>query len=85
MRILLKVKLNPDLTINDFEDGKIIIVNKTNEGYYIERFIYDLLLNAKSDFVDVKDIDKNFLYSGEELEDFIRDLVFIKILLMEEI
>ncbi|TKC19122.1 hypothetical protein FA727_06135 [Robertmurraya kyonggiensis] len=82
---MLKVKLNPDLTINDFEDGKIIIVNKTNEGYYIERFIYDLLLNAKSDFVDVKDIDKNFLYSGEELEDFIRDLVFIKILLMEEI
>lgn len=76
----MKIKFNNDISIEDVADGKLVIVLKTGEGYFIDDYTFGFFKPALTGFIDIEefyDIDSN----NNEINDFINTLIKYKILI----
>jgi hypothetical protein len=71
------------LSIQDFEDGKLITEIATMETYYLEQDVFDLLRSAAEQYIEAMDLLPAG-YPEEEYIQFIQELIEKRILLSKE-
>ena len=76
----MEIKFSSDLSIEDFEDGKIIMDIETMESYYIEQGVFDLLAPALDEYRDARSLFPE-IYEEEEYLPFLQDLIDKRILI----
>jgi hypothetical protein len=79
----MQVKLNPELEIEDFDDGKLITEIFSRMAHYMERGVYDLLVPAATEFVEVGQLFPAE-YSEQEVSEFVADLLEKRLLIRRE-
>jgi hypothetical protein len=76
----LKIKLNPELIIDDMDDGKVIIEPQSGEGIFLDNESYSLLKSVEGNFVELRSIYSPE-YDLKEFKEFIDELLSVKVLL----
>lgn len=75
----MKLKFNDYISIEDFENGKIVTVLSTKEGYYIDSETWRILEPLQGNFLEIDELDiKNYDY--DEFVEFINLLLKYNIL-----
>ncbi|MCA1028623.1 hypothetical protein LCM23_21370 [Cytobacillus kochii] len=79
----MKIKLNPELIIDDIDNGKIIIEPQSGEGVFLDDESFLVIMAAQGDFIHIKSIYSPN-YDKKEFIEFIDELLAAKILLSLE-
>ncbi|MGB8953921.1 MAG: hypothetical protein WCC10_00985 [Tumebacillaceae bacterium] len=76
----MEITFNPDLSIEDFEDGKIIMEIESMETVYMELGVFELLAPALEAFREVRSLFPD-IYEEDEYQPFVQQLIDMRILL----
>ena len=79
----MQIMFNPELTIEDFEDGKMIVEIATEEGFYIEADVFALLAPALEQYVEARSLFPAE-YTEAEYLPFLEELLALRLLHKKE-
>ncbi|MBY0207109.1 MULTISPECIES: hypothetical protein [Paenibacillus] len=71
----MRVKLNPEYTIKEFKDGKLIVNLVTSFSFYINDAVYSVIKPLINESSDVQTLTKNVEYDPNEVMELIKDLI----------
>ncbi|HDR8142805.1 hypothetical protein CN447_29150 [Bacillus thuringiensis] len=75
----MKFMISSKYFLRDFEEGKLITNIDTQDSYYIENDLFEVLLPATTNFTDFDGLNYNDVYNEESIKKFVLSLVDSKI------
>lgn len=71
----MRVTLNPEYTVTDFKDGRLIVNLLTTFSFYINDAVFSVIEPLINESSDVETLIKNVQYDSNEVMALIKDLI----------